>query len=249
MSTSELLTKSQEIYPDNEERRKSLVENSYWEYRAEKIEAAIEDRLKLRYREIPTISVVITTIGSETLNRAIQSVLEQTLPVNEIIVVLDSDLEIKLPPDSRIVLLDKLQKLGANAARNLGISKTTSDVVCLLDDDDFWENDKVETQLKSVMNENPHGDWVSWHKIRTFNLTSEKLTKRYSDPRKTYDPNRNIYEYIFQRTKLFSGLGIIQTSTLMCPRDFLVRNPFDPEMKFHQDKVHMIQVAILYFNL
>ena len=50
----------------------------------------------------PTVSAVIPTIGRPSLGRAVQSVLDQTQPVAEIIVVADTDGAVPLPSDDRI---------------------------------------------------------------------------------------------------------------------------------------------------
>ena len=51
-----------------------------------------------------TVSAVIPTLGRPSLSRAVQSVLGQTRPVDELIVVADSDVPVTLPPDDRISL-------------------------------------------------------------------------------------------------------------------------------------------------
>ena len=52
-----------------------------------------------------TVTAVIPTVGRPSLNRAIQSVLRQTRPVGEIIVVANTDEPLPLPADDRIRVL------------------------------------------------------------------------------------------------------------------------------------------------
>src|SRR5690242_4415614 len=68
-----------------------------------------------------TVSVVIPTIGRPSLARAVQSVLDQTHRVAEIIVVADTDGPLCLPSDDRITLIRTEVASGAARSRQLGI--------------------------------------------------------------------------------------------------------------------------------
>lgn len=109
------------------------------------------------------VSIVIPTFRrSDMLSRAIESVLNQTYRCVECIVVNDNN-----PGDefSRVLysMLDKysgderfrfveqeVHKNGA-AARNAGIKVAKGEYIAFLDDDDFWDANKVEVQV-SVLN-------------------------------------------------------------------------------------------------
>lgn len=78
------------------------------------------------------------------------SVLSQTHPAREIIVIddnsSDSTLEILGTFGSKIKVL-KAFGLGAGPARNLGIEAATSEYVAFLDADDIWFPEKLESQI------------------------------------------------------------------------------------------------------
>lgn len=105
------------------------------------------------------VSVVIPTYKrSEKLGRAIESVLKQTYPNVEVLVVSDNEPDdeysgaakilIESLQDSRVKLvLQKHHKNGA-AARNAGIKEAKGEFIAFLDDDDYWENRKIELQLE-----------------------------------------------------------------------------------------------------
>lgn len=85
--------------------------------------------------------------------RAIESVLNQTYPVSEFLIINDGGPEeyIKsvLPDDPRIRYI--LQKNGrVAAARNTGIENATGDYLAFLDQDDFWFPEKLSEQLNLV---------------------------------------------------------------------------------------------------
>ncbi len=113
------------------------------------------------------ISVIIPTYNRETtIERAIESVLNQTQSVDEIIVIDDGstdNTQERLKKYDQIKIL-KTQNQGVSAARNLGITKASSEWLALLDSDDEWLPHKIESQ-KEFISKNPqavcvHGDEV-----------------------------------------------------------------------------------------
>lgn len=98
------------------------------------------------------ISVVIPAFNSERfIRQAIESVLSQTLSIDEIIVVdnncTDRTVEIAEELGAKIV---KETKQNLSAARNKGISVCRNDWIAFLDSDDFWEKEKIELQWKAI---------------------------------------------------------------------------------------------------
>lgn len=101
---------------------------------------------------IPKISVVIPAYNRAfCIADAIQSVLEQTMPVYEIIVVDDGstdctcDLVQKSFPDVRLLRFE--HNRGAQAARVAGILAARGTWIAFLDSDDLWLPQKIEWQL------------------------------------------------------------------------------------------------------
>ena len=83
---------------------------------------------------------------------AVESVLRQTLPVQEIIVVNDGspeDVRLLAEYGSSIVYREKANG-GPAAARNAGIEIAVGDYVAFLDSDDLWRPDKNEKQLSAM---------------------------------------------------------------------------------------------------
>jgi glycosyltransferase involved in cell wall biosynthesis len=97
------------------------------------------------------ISVIIPTHNrTATLGRAIQSVLDQTFPALEIIVVDDASTDItphileKYSGKIRIITNETNQ--GVSYARNVGIQEARGDWLAFLDSDDQWAPTKLERQ-------------------------------------------------------------------------------------------------------
>jgi glycosyltransferase involved in cell wall biosynthesis len=97
------------------------------------------------------ISAVIPVYNGELyLAEAITSVLNQTSPVAEIIVIDDGSedrtAEVAKKFDGKVRYY--LQpRAGAGAARNLGVEKAEGDLIAFLDADDLWLPEKIALQL------------------------------------------------------------------------------------------------------
>ncbi len=105
-----------------------------------------------------SISVVIPAYNAAgTIGRAIRSVLDQTRPVDEIIVVDDGSVdgtaglvERQFPQ----VKLIRQANAGPSAARNTGIAAAGGEYIAFLDADDYWLPEKIERQVR-LMTEHP----------------------------------------------------------------------------------------------
>jgi len=103
-----------------------------------------------------TIAAVIPLYNKEPyVARAIGSVLAQTKPVDEIIIVDDASTDgslerVKAFQESRIRVLRRTdpQQRGLPATRNLGIRSAASRWIALLDADDRWHEDFIEENEK-----------------------------------------------------------------------------------------------------
>lgn len=117
----------------------------------------------------PTISVIIPVYNGERfLAEAIRSVLDQTLPPDEVIVVDDgsTDGSAALAGQVACVLVLRQPNRGVGAALNLGISHARGDLLAFLDADDRWVLDKLEQQVEAFRM-NPALDMVFGH-VRQF---------------------------------------------------------------------------------
>lgn len=106
------------------------------------------------------ISAVIPAFNREqTIGRAIESVLAQSRPPKELIVVDDGstdDTFEKASAFNGIVRVIKQKNSGASAARNRGVYESDGDWIAFLDSDDYWNPDhlaRVCTAIKATNGE------------------------------------------------------------------------------------------------
>lgn len=112
------------------------------------------------------VSVIIPTYNRENfISECVQSVLAQTMPAREIIVVDDgstdatynilSDFGFNSISTQKTVLRYFFQEnRGVSAARNLGIREAKSEYIALLDSDDIWLKSKLDRQVAAFRNDN-----------------------------------------------------------------------------------------------
>lgn len=108
------------------------------------------------------VSVVMPTYKrSDKLIRAIESVLNQTYTNLELLLVNDNEpgdeytqeLEKRVASfqdDPRFNLIIQEKHINGAVARNVGINAARGEYVAFLDDDDWWEPNKIEIQVKEL---------------------------------------------------------------------------------------------------
>ena len=102
-------------------------------------------------------SVAIATYnGEKYIREQLLSILNQTVPVDEIVVSDDGSNDntlniIKEFHDSRIVIYEE-SHLGVKQNFGNAISKTTGDIIFLADQDDVWERDKLVSGVNKIKN-------------------------------------------------------------------------------------------------
>ncbi|MBN2381615.1 glycosyltransferase [bacterium] len=97
------------------------------------------------------VSVIIPTFNrSKMVSEAVSSVLEQTRPASEIIVIDDGstdDTARTLAAFGDAIRLFSFPNSGISAARNRGIDRARYGLIAFLDSDDLWLKDKLACQL------------------------------------------------------------------------------------------------------
>ena len=182
------------------------------------------------------VSVIITTVNRPfELKRAIQSVLNQNYENLELIVVVDGgsqDIISLLEQYSQIRVISKVPNVGGAQARNVGISAASKEWIALLDDDDEWLENKLETQISSLMRaKQKDGNIVSFTSLLTYANNQNYL---FELPREKYSVGENVGNYLF-KLKFGRWNGWIQTSTIVASRKTFLDYPFDPFLPKHQD--------------
>lgn len=129
----------------------------------------------------PYFSVVIPAYNaSRFIREALSSVLEQTFPNYEVIIVNDGSTDntkqiIENIEDSRIQLYN-IPNGGVSHARNFGISKAKGKYVAFLDSDDIWHPSHLEYAY-SAFCKNPNLAWYS-----SSSLTTKTIPENWNFP-------------------------------------------------------------------
>lgn len=178
------------------------------------------------YKPDPLISVIIPYYNNmETIELTIKSVLKQTYPHFEILLVDDGSDTIINPIISRIndprLFYHKLEHNNANVARNYGINLSKGEYIAMLDADDQWMNNHLEDCLNSI------------RKLKCTGLYGSLLIKsngQYRTINATIpDKTESMVNYLLR-----TGYGA-QTSTLFMTSASAKKILFDPTLNRHQD--------------
>ena len=180
----------------------------------------------------PLVSVVIPTHNRATmLARAIRSVLGQTHPNLEIIVVDDASADdtanvVKRFTDPRVHYIAHATNRGGAAARNTGIRAARGEFIAFLDDDNTWAPDKTMEQLRVI------SDYDAV--ICTCDTMGEGLSNHAENERvRAEDLRRGDYT--------FGGTGVF-----MARAHVLKEIMFDETLPRYQDWDLFIRVALKY---
>ena len=182
-----------------------------------------------------SLSIIIPTFNrAERLKKAIQSVLRQSQPCNEIIVVddgsCDATRKVVEEFENRNTPLKYYyqENKGPAAARNLGIEKSECDFIAFLDSDDHFHKKKIEKQYCELQK---NSDYLISH-------TYEKWYRRgvHLNQKKIHIPRHGmIFDHCLQlcavgmstvmvRKELFDKVGLFDESFRCCEDyDFWLR--------------------------
>lgn len=180
------------------------------------------------------VSVIIPTFNQvDTLERAINSVIEQTYPFIEILVIDDNDPESNNSKEvnslinniqcSYLTLITQDKHINGAAARNVGIRSAKGEYIAFLDDDDLWLPKKIELQVSALRNlDNSYGG-VSTKKIYICNGKFTHISEKWS-----------VNEY--QNFKIMAKLLNVSTCTLLLKHYALDETGlFDENLHRHQE--------------
>ena len=180
----------------------------------------------------PDVTAVIPTRNRpELVQRAVRSALTQTYRNLEVLVVVDGPdtstvavLKAFEQTDERLRVIALEESVGGAEARNVGAKAARGKWVALLDDDDEWLPEKIESQItRAVASGNDRSLVVSKYICRS--AAAEDRIR----PRRLPRPGEMISEY------MFDVLCYFQTSTFFCSRSLLLDVPFQKTMAGFQD--------------
>lgn len=173
-----------------------------------------------------SISVVIPTFNRLIyLERAIKSVLNQTISVNEIIIVDDgsddgtSEFIHSNYPNLKYIFQSNS---GVSAARNTGIKAASSNWIAFLDSDDAWVTNKIQKQI-TELELNPEMNFCH----------SNEIWIRNGREIKQKNTHKKFGGFIFDKCL---DKCRISPSTVICRKSLLIKlNGFDEDLSICED--------------
>lgn len=192
------------------------------------------------------VSVVIPTYKrSEMLLRALDSILNQTYKNIEVLLVNDNEpndeftLEVKkrverYKSDSRFNFIIQDKHVNGAVARNIGIKKAKGEYIAFLDDDDWWESNKIEEQVKEIKKLDDTWGGVSC-KFTLYDKNNNVIgkTQKYRDG------------YIYK--DILNLMTDAPTGTLLLRHDYLdMTRCFDETLLRHQDLQLLVDFTSKY---
>ena len=181
----------------------------------------------------PAVSVIIPTHNRAggMLQRAVASVLDQTVRDLELLVVDDASTDgtqeyLGAVTDPRVRSVRHSTAKGGCAARNTGVAEARGRYVAFLDDDDIWLPGKLEAQLGSLEARNADFAYAGWRWVNS--ATGATVKERVPDssgliagrPRWFF----NCINDIVIRTELARETPFNEDTGLMYPNtDLLIR--------------------------
>lgn len=174
------------------------------------------------------VTAIIPTYNrADATCRAIESILSQSLPVSEIIVVDDASTDntakdIHNAFGDRVRIITHNQNSGASAARNTGFMAAQSTYVAFLDSDDIWMPQKIELQTEFT-------------KENDLDASCTNVEITYGDAAQSKPVERE-YPKILGMNEIAYGCYTSPGSTLMIKKDALQRiGGYDTAYRRYED--------------
>lgn len=175
-----------------------------------------------------SISVVIPAYNAASfIEETLESVLKQTLPPSEVLVIDDGSTDEtakvaeRFAPAVRVI---RRPNSRAAATRNFGVETATSEWVAFVDADDIWEPNKLERQM-AELREHPEADICYTGRV----LRLQEGEKSRLGPTVQVPPASNIREALFKGTTFLPSSVVIRRSV------FLAVGGYDTSFKYVED--------------
>jgi len=187
------------------------------------------------------ITVLINSYnGEKTIYQTIKSALEQTYKKYEILIIDDASSDntvniIKKFKNKKIRLYRNKKNIGLGKSRVLAQSKIQGEYVCILDQDDIWNKNKIKNQLKLFLKDKKVGLVASGYKLIDENNKILSSENKYYDKKNfiNYLSFKNIFAHstIMYRTKYAKSVGWY-SNKLVYAQDFDLTTKILKKYKF-----------------
>lgn len=161
------------------------------------------------------------------IGESIQSVLNQTYRNWELIIVDDcstdhTDEVVASFQDERIRYFHNEHNSGAALTRNYALREARGEWIAFLDSDDLWAPEKLEHQIKFMVD---NGYSLSYTEYEKIDEASKPLNIYVSGPEMVNKRKIYHYDYIGQLTMMYSAkhFGVVQIKDIKKNNDYAIR--------------------------
>lgn len=185
------------------------------------------------------VSIIIPTYKRpQQLKNALTSVLNQSHPDLEIIIINDDTEEIEVLKviedfgDDRIRYFRNERKKGGNGARNTGVLQSKGKIITFLDDDDLFEPQRLKKSL-DFLNQNNFAGLTTG-----FNFLSNESFRKISYAKHEF----TLRNYLLRNIGLGSGSNLVLNKESIKEKDLL----WDEDLIRHQDIEYVLRLLANY---
>lgn len=189
----------------------------------------------------PLVSVVIPVYnGEKYIEECFHSVYQQSYRPMEVIVIDDGSTDnslnlIKQIPGEKKVISQ--QNTDVSQARNTGIQTASGEFIAFIDQDDIWEKEKLEKQVR-VFGENLSTDLVFTDSLK-FNDKGEKRQPRDKHKIASQLNDRNLFSTLMRK-------NVLMPSAVMVKKESIEKaGLFDPSFKTCGDYEMWLRMSAL----
>jgi glycosyltransferase involved in cell wall biosynthesis len=199
----------------------------------------------------PKVSVVIPTYNrADKVRNGIESVLTQTFPDLEVIVVDDGSSD-GTGQILRDVYGDRIRyhvqdNHGVSVARNRGIGEARGEWIAFLDSDDIWEKDKLEWQFRALRQFGQKCG-ACYTDVRFFNHPETRTMFRLAEESYRHESVMGINTDVLRLLVRPGGAGMVVCPSSVLARADAVRKTggFDSKLRVSEDSEFMFRLAML----
>jgi glycosyltransferase involved in cell wall biosynthesis len=184
--------------------------------------------------------------GMAFIERAVRSVLDQTHPAHEIVVVDDGSTEAEAQGLTALAStlgfsVIRQDNAGQSVARNTGVAHSSSPLICLLDQDDFFLPDHIE-QLLAIWNSHrsPSVGYV-YGDTQRVDLNGDIVYEHFIKSHSTH-PKVTMADF------LTSDMYILPSASLFSRDMFDAIGGFHPELRGYEDDDFFLRAQMAGFR-
>ena len=164
-----------------------------------------------KVNEFSKVSVIVATYRRDvTLQKAVESLVNQTYKNIEIIVVDDNAEEewnkkvqkslAQYENDKRIIYIQNKENKGSAEGRNVGILAASGEYITFLDDDDLYLPNKIQNQLYGMIRTNADYSLTDLDLYTEEDQLIQHRTRRYLQRENKAEPNLLTKHFMYHMT-------------------------------------------------